>query len=60
MIKIKIYKQSSGHREYKNSSQPVSDYSYCIYLFGYLIHSVIIHDVHRDSVKTIFRSKSIL
>lgn len=60
MIKVKIYRLSSGHREFKNSLQPVSDYCFCIYLFGLLIHSVTLRDIHRDSVKTIFGSKKII
>ena len=60
MLKIKIYRLSSGYRKFDNNYQPVSDYCYCIYVFGILIHSVTLHDVHRDSVKTIFGNKPIL
>lgn len=59
MIKIKIYKLSSGHREFYGILQPVADYLYCVYLFGILIHSVTLHDIHNDSVKTIFKNKTI-
>lgn len=59
-MEIKIYRLSSGHRKFNNSYQPVSDYCYCIYVFGILMHSVTLHDVHRDSVKTIFGNKTII
>lgn len=60
MIEIKIYKLSSGHRKFEKKYQPVADYIYCVYLFGVIIHSVTLHDIHRDSVKTIFGNKEIL
>lgn len=59
MVKIKVFRLSSGHRKMDNSLQPVCDYCYCVYLFGILIHSVTLHDIHRDSVKTIFKNKKI-
>lgn len=60
MIKIKIFTLSGGHRRFDNSFKPVADYCYCIYLFGILIHSVTLHDIDRDSLKTIFGNKQII
>lgn len=48
MFKIKVFRSASGHKKYPNIELSVTDYIYCIYLFGYLIHSVTITDVRPD------------
>lgn len=60
MIKIKIYRLSSGRKWIGDTSVGVSDYSYCVYFFGILIHSVTLHDINYDSVRTIFGNKPII
>lgn len=60
MIKIKIFKLSTGYRKFHDSFHPVADYLYCVYFLGIMIHSVTLHDIHRDSVKSIFGNKPIL
>jgi hypothetical protein len=60
MIKVKIYEQSWGYRKFENSSQPVTDYCYCVYFLGWLIHSVTLRDIHRDAVKQVFGNREII
>lgn len=51
---------SSGHRVFGNSYIPVSDYCYCVYLLGFLVHSVTLYDVERDCVVKVFGKKEVL
>jgi hypothetical protein len=60
LIKIKVFQQSSGYRVTHNHHHPVSDYTYCVYFLGFLVHSVTLHDIHRDSVQLIFGNKPII
>jgi fumarate reductase subunit C len=58
---IKIYKLTSGHRAIGDGKHhPVADYLYCVSLFGIIIHSVTLYDIHRDSVNLIFKNRKII
>ncbi len=54
MVKIKVFKSASGYREFDKSFTPIADYVYCVYLFGFIVHSVTLRDITNDSAKTIF------
>lgn len=40
--------------------EPVSDYCYCVYFLGFLVHAVTLRDIHRDSVKQVFGNYPII
>lgn len=60
MIKVKIYRTSYGHRKFENRLIPVSDYCYCVYFLGILIHSITLVSINDDSVDVVFGGKKII
>lgn len=59
MVKVKIYQQRPFYKEYGNDSIPVSEYLYCVYFFGFLINSVLVNGITRESAESLFGSKII-
>lgn len=59
MIKIKIYYVHSGYVKYDNSFVPESDYLYCVYFFGLLIHSVNVRGLSKELAERMFGDKII-
>lgn len=45
MIKIKVFKLTQYWVEKDNISYIAANYNYCVYLFGILIHSVLIKEL---------------
>jgi hypothetical protein len=59
MIKIKLYEVSAYHKERVRNLIPHCDIQYCVYLFGILIHSVLIEGIDRDNLSVMFKNKKI-
>ena len=57
MIKVKVFRLSSGYRKYDNSYIPVADYAYNVYFLGFLIHSLTVTDVENSKAEKMFNRK---
>lgn len=54
MIKIKVFQINVGRKTISNKTFSIADYCYCVYLFGYIIHSVTISGIDFDTAKIMF------
>jgi len=57
MIKIKVHPGTWGRRRYDNISIPICDYTYCVYLFGFLVHTLVIKGIEYDVAEEMFGDK---
>lgn len=55
MIKIKVFQTNVGWKSISNTTFSIADYCYCVYLFGYLIHSVTICGINLKTANMMFK-----
>ncbi len=56
-LKTKVFSGAGGYKKYHNSFIPVCDVIVNLYLFGFLIHSVTIHDMDPDVARKLYKDK---
>lgn len=54
MIKIKVYPGICSHVVKGNDHLPVQDYTYCVYLFGILVHAVTVYNLDDKVARQVF------
>jgi hypothetical protein len=57
MIKIKVFPGEVYRIDRGNVSMGVRNYTYCVFLFGILIHSVMVQELSYDEAIIIFGNK---
>lgn len=60
MIKIKVYEIAYYWKHVDNKSFTVFDFNYTVTFFGFIIHSVIIREIDKETKKQIFNDKHII
>jgi hypothetical protein len=59
IIKINVYHSSYCWAKIGNTNVGVADFVYCVYLFGILVHSVVVHEITKDVAEKMFGNKII-
>jgi hypothetical protein len=60
MIKIKVFRTTEGRKMVGNHSIGIADYCYCVYLFGFLIHSVTILEIDYRCAESMFKDLEVI
>jgi len=57
ILKTKVYIGAGGYKKYENSYIPICDFIVNTYLFGFLINSVTVHDMHANRGRELYKGK---
>ena len=59
IVAIKVYQQKPYWKNFDRTSIMVSQYLYCVYFFGFLVHSVMIDAMIYTDAEKLFSGKII-
>ena len=60
MIKVKVFKTNQTWALKGTTSYVLYDFVYCVYLFGYLIHSVNVYNIDKGTALRMFKGYTII
>ena len=60
MIKIKVFVTNEGWKQVGNRSFGVADFCYCVYFFGFLIHSVTVREIDHETANQMFAGLKVI